>query len=138
LSTYTNTVGHSYSSSPLIANAIKEYGINSILSSNHLFVKIYSNNFWTNAISVSPNSTTNNSTIGFNLTAASMANIISALFTNNQKNNSYSSTIRLYIKNDFGDESWIDSNFSIDFRENNNIQLTSIDIHPSSNDNKLD
>ena len=137
--TYTNTVGHSYAASPLTSGAIKKYGISNILNKNYFFIKIYTNSKWSDSIGMAPDSnSTNNNTIGFNLTAASIAELVNNLFTSAQKNSDYSSTIRLYIKNEFGDESYIDSAFTISFIEKDNISLVSKDIHPYGNKNQID
>ena len=135
--TYINTVGHGYNTSPLISGSIKDYGISDILNEKHIFVKFYSNNLWSEPINVTPEKdSTNNNTISFNLVASSIANAISKLFTSEQKNMNYSSTVRLYIKNDFEDENYIESTFTISFIENDKIFLSSQDIHPNDGNNK--
>ena len=135
---YSNTVGHNYDASPLTTGAIKNYGINSILDSNHIFVKIYTNNSWTSSINVTPNSSTNDSSIGFNLSANSIASEITKLFTSAQKNNLYDAIIYFYVKNDFGDEFSISSQFKINFIENDNINLITQGICPETNTNTID
>ena len=136
--TYINTVGHGYGASPLDSDKIKNYGISSTLKESHIFVKFYSNNLWSEPINVTPEEkTTNDNTISFNLVASSIANAISKLFTSEQKNMNYSSTVRLSIKNDFEDESYTDSTFTISFIENDNIGLV-YDIHPQESEHQID
>lgn len=134
--TYINTVGHGYNASPLDTGNIKNYGISDTLES-HIFVKFYSNNLWSDPVGVTlEKDSTNDNTIGFNLAASSIANAISKLFASDKKNMNYSSTVRLYIKNDFEDESYIDSTFTISFIENDNISLV-YDIHPQGNEHQI-
>lgn len=120
---YENTVGHSYGNSPLISGSIKDFGIKETLTSNHFYGKIKSNDSWTEAINLSPNQATSDNTIGFILSAQAISNALTSLFTESQKNKAYDSTFYLYIKNDFGDEVSINSDFYVDFRENDNITL---------------
>lgn len=139
LGSYINTIGHGYNTSPLISGSIKDYGISDILNEKHIFVKFYSNKLWSDPVGVTlEKDSTNDNTIGFNLAASSIADEISKLFTSEQKNMNYSSTIRLYIKNDFEDESYTDSTFTISFIENDNISLDSKDIHPQENEHQID
>lgn len=129
---YSNTVGHNYNNSPLTEGKIKEYGINSKLDSNHVFVKINTNNSWTSSIGVSPKSATSDNTIEFMLPMSSVAEEIAKLFTSTQKNNLYDATIYFYVKNDFGDETSISSQFRINFIENDNISLEKQQIYPET------
>ena len=136
---YNNTVGHSYSNSPLISGDIKDFGIKEVLTSNHFYGKIKSNGSWTEAITLSPTQATNNDTIGFILSTQAISNALTSLFTESQKNKVYDSTFYLYIKNDFGDEVSISSNFYIDFRENENITLDKNSaICPNKSNENLD
>lgn len=140
---YANTVGHSYSASPLTEGALKDYGIATKLTSSHLLGQIFTNSKQSSDLNLEPNAnSTNNNTIGFNISSETLTNAVKGLFTIAQKNTYYNSTFRLFVMNDFGDLVQTDASFVIDFRSNTAMELTLKGIYPKAgetiNENSID
>lgn len=131
--TFANTVNPNFGADPTSGSSLKDFGLYFTGTPSYLKGKIYINSSWTDEFPITISELDDNS-ISFSIKASDLASNISSKISN--KNTSYSAKMRLTFTNNFGVTSYIEGNFTVDFREPTNINLSSSKLYMSNDTDK--
>lgn len=127
--TFANTVNPNFGADPTNGSSLKDFGLYFTEAPSYLKGKIYIDSSWTDEFPITINKLDDNS-ISFSIKASDLASNISNKVSN--KNTSYSAKMRLTFTNNFGVTSYIEGDFTVDFREPTNINLSSGKLYMSN------
>ena len=125
--TYSSSLGHNFGVTPTASPTdLKNFGI---ISSGYFYIKLSTNGVNTSIITPSINSSTDSTTLIFDIQSNQLISSIAQVFSISQRNSIYPATAIFTIKNAFNEEVSIQQDFKIDFKED--PSLISFSIYPS-------